>query len=153
MTTNYYLIPTKMVEADVDLDWVKQIHIAQFSHNGFLLQAVKGMQSFQRIFNDNIDSSIFYYAEVSDFDTVETWEDIKNLIMSNKFSIIDEYDEIIDSHVFIQRVEENNDLPHDSRYNHMIDWLNKNPILSNSSHFETIALDPEGYSFEYREFI
>lgn len=50
MTTNYYLIPTKMVEADVDLYWVKQIHIAQFSHNGFLLQAVKGMQSFQKNF-------------------------------------------------------------------------------------------------------
>jgi len=153
MTTNYYLVPTDVLESNVDLDWVKKIHIAQFSANGFLLQAVKGIQSFQRVFNDRMDVSVFYYAEVSDFDTVETWKDIRNLVLSDEYSVIDEYDAVIESDTFVQRVEENNGLSYDSRYNHMIDWLNRNPLLAGTSHFETVALDPDGYSFEYREFI
>lgn len=152
MSTNYFLVPTEMIEAGVNLDWVKQIHIAHVSRNGVMFQAVKGSQSFQRIFNENVDSSSFYYAEIDNFDTLETWTDIRNLVGSDDYRVIDEYGSVIDSVSFIELIE-NNENSRDSRYNHMIDWLNKNPLLIDPSHFETVALDPDGYSFEYREFI
>lgn len=151
MSENYYVIPVDFISSD--LNWVKQIHIANVNWNGVMLQAVRGDEPFKKNFHSDM-SSAFCYAGVYGFPTLESWDDIRNLLETGDYAIIGESygNEAIPVDEFIDMVE-NNKSPRNSRYLSQREWLMKDPYFLNELSFvSATAIDVDGYSIEYREF-
>lgn len=151
MSTNYYIIPTAAIENKISLDWVQQIHIAQFAAGAFLLQAVRGGNRFSR---DSLEllvpDAATYWSPVFSFETLETWEQMRAVVLSSEFTVIDEYGAVHDSEDFVNRVE-NQERGADARFHDITEWRADNPYQL-SPIGRTDYLDGEGYSFEIVEF-
>lgn len=151
MSTNYYIIPFEATKANFSLDWVHQVHIAQFAAGAFLLQAVRGDKEFNDDDRENMVHShkvSTYYSPVENFPSIENWSTMKSVILDLNYAVIDEYGTIVHKDDFIHRVE-NNQRGHDARYHDTSDWIAEH---FPNNYTRSDWLDAEGYSFELAEF-
>lgn len=156
MSTNFYIVPS-LFGADPDnmipVEWIKQVHIAQSSNHEFLLQAVRGNTMFENDELENLTSSAYsavYHSPVDGFPTIETWEQWKNIIENPDYTVVDEYDVVVSADEFIHNVE-NTNAGSRARFDQMTEWRANNPYqLTRAPRSD--YLDPDGFSFEVREF-
>lgn len=153
MSTNYYLTDAAAIQSGVALAWLKQVHIAHSTANGFLLQAVRGETNFSdETLNFDPHRVSLYYSPVSDFPTVENWKRMKELILDPTYVVVNEYGEVFEGEDFVRLVE-NDKAGTDSRYHRMTEWLeNDANSYSLFDNLRTDYLDDDGFSFEVREF-
>lgn len=155
MSTNYYIVHRTVIDGNVPLEWVKQVHIAQYASGGFLLQVVRGATPFERTDFDTFawfGRVVVYYSDLSDFPTIEDWDTMRAVIRdTEQFAVVDEYGVVQDVEGFIERVE-NNERGTDVRYHAMTDWLDdpRNAFFANRE--RTDYLDDDGFAFEVGEF-
>lgn len=147
MSTNYYLTLKGAVDGGIPRNWVQKIHIAQYTHSGFALQAIRGDVPFKQ----NINDVTPYYSPVDGFETVETWADMKDIILDPAYVVVDEYDELVETYAFIERIE-NQEFGADNRFNKHIEWMNERGLPLNGA--DNIAyLDEDGYTFIVPDFV
>lgn len=145
MSTNYYLIPSAAATNGVPFGWIQQVHIGQFAVGAFLLQAVRGDDSFDGPAKPH--GKYTYWSPVSEFPTIETWDEWKNVINDPQFAVIDEYGSVMDKQEFMTRVDESDA---SKRFHDMTVWRDSNSSLAMFS--RTDYMDLEGFSFEVKEF-
>ena len=153
MSTNYYITHRAAIDSAVPMHWIRQIHIAQFASGGFLLQAVRGENRFNKeasFINENSDmASVIHYASIPSFNTIENWEEMKMVIQNPDFVIINEYGEGVEDDKFVEMIE-HQEKGADYRYHNTTEWIEKNSW--NRFFPRTDYIDQYGYSFEIREF-
>lgn len=152
MSTNYYLVPKFIAERGIDLEWVKKIHIGQRSVDGILLQAIRGNFPFKRRQFGFNDSTVLHYPPVHNFETVESWSHMKSIIESGEYSVVDEYNVVVTNEFFIELVENNSGFKTENRYEKTLEWIDDHSDVLSAKSRNYLALDNEGYSFDYREF-
>lgn len=157
MSTNYYITHRFAIESQIPYEWVQEVHIAQYTAGGFLLQAIRANGSFTEEpipflleTAGNIQSP-FYYSPVQELDTVENWKQMKSLIANPDFVVVSEYGVRVDAKDFIENVETQENGT-DNRYRRMTDWLNNPENIWKKRTLRTDYIDKDGFSFETREF-
>lgn len=144
MSTNYYITHRAAIDAEVPIEWLHQVHIAQFAADGFMLQAISGTNA---DFPEDLNTSHAYYAPV-EIGGVSNWTQMRELLRDETYVIVNEYGVVIDSEEFIADVEtQENGTDH--RYHRNTAWFED----MNENIFErTDYIDENGFVFEIREF-
>lgn len=155
MSTNYYIVHRDVVDAEIPLEWAKQVHIAQYAAGGFLLQAIRGATPFERTDFDThswFGRVVVYYSGVFGFPTIEDWATMKAIILdTEQYAVVDEYGQTQDAEAFIDRVE-NNQRGTDIRHHAMTEWLAEPRNSVFAKDYRTDYLDDDGFAFEVGEF-
>lgn len=148
MSTNYYITPRAAIDAGVSIEWLQQVHIAQYAQGGFMLQAINGRNGFGNTdIPEDMNTSYAYHAPV-EIDSVTNWEQMKELLRDETYIILNEYGVDMETEDFINDVEtQENGTDH--RYHRNTDWFEQ----GHENIFDrTDYIDENGFVFEIREF-
>lgn len=148
MSTNYYITHRAAIDAGVPIEWLQQVHIAQYAEGGFMLQAINGRNGFDNTdIPEDLNTSHAYYAPV-EIDSVTNWDQMRELLRDETYVIVDEYGVVIDSEEFIADVEtQENGADH--RYHRNTAWFED---MNENIFDRTDYIDENGFVFEIREF-
>lgn len=144
MSTNYYITHHAAIDAGVPIEWLHQIHIAQYAAGGFMLQAISGTNA---DFPEDLNTSYAYHAPV-EIDSVTNWDQMREMLRDETYVIVNEYGVVIDAEEFIADVEtQENGTDH--RYHRNTDWFEQ---MNENIFDRTDYIDENGFVFEIREF-
>lgn len=146
MSTNYYAYSKKAIDAGVPKEWLKELHIGASSNNGFMLQAVVGLDwQNERRFDPMM--TVPYFNPVGE-KSIRSWSEWAKWLFSGELAIFDESGNRLEPEGLAGLVESQEDpsLPNKKVKEFLRNY--NGPLNKGDDHY----LDDDGFSMCWWEF-